>query len=83
MIDAVKKFHNYMNQHSERLPLLSVDSTDDKRFVELRKVLTNIYGDIDNDAWSVGKHLAQLVDDLSSMDQYDRDKITYCVRSIK
>ena len=78
--DAVKKFHNYMNQHNDRLPLLSVESTDTKRFVELRKVLAHIYGDIDNDVWSVGKHLRQLVDDLSSMNHYDRDKIVYCVK---
>ena len=70
--DAVKKFNAYMTQHTDRLPLLSVESTEDKRFITLRKTLKRIYGDIDNNAWSVSQHLARFVDDLSSMELDDR-----------
>ena len=74
--DAVKKFHNYMNQHNDRLPLLSVDTIEDKRFIELRSTLKAVYGDIDNNAWSVSQHLARLIDDLSSMELNDKRKLT-------
>jgi len=70
--DAVKKFNSYMTQHTDRLPLLSVETIEDKRFIDLRKTLKRIYGDIDNNAWSVSQHLARFVDDLSSMELDDR-----------
>ena len=74
--DAVKKFHNYMNQHNDRLPLLSVETIEDKRFIELRSMLKDVYGEIDNDAWSVSHHLGRLIDDLSSMELKDRRRLT-------
>ena len=74
--DAVKKFNSYMTQHTDRLPLLSVETIEDKRFVELRSTLKEVYGDIDNNAWSVSQHLARLVDDLSSMELKDRRTLT-------
>jgi len=74
--DAVKKFNSYMTQHTDRLPLLSVETIEDKRFVDLRKTLKRIYGDIDNNAWSVSQHLARLVDDLSSMELDDKKRLT-------
>lgn len=40
--DAVKKFNSYMTQHTDRLPLLSVETIEDKRFVDLRKTLKRI-----------------------------------------
>ncbi len=74
--DAVKKFNSYMTQHTDRLPLLSVETIEDKRFVDLRKTLKRIYGDIENNAWSVSQHLARLVDDLSSMELDDKKRLT-------
>jgi len=45
-MDGVEKFSKYMTQHTDRLPLLSVKSTDDKRFTVLREFLAHIYGDV-------------------------------------
>ena len=70
--DAVKKFNSYMTQHTDRLPLLSVGSTEDRRFFELRMILEDVYGTIENNAWSVSQHLGRLIDDLSSMELDDR-----------
>ena len=74
--DAVKKFNSYMTQHTDRLPLLSVETIEDKRFIELRRTLEAVYGDIDNNAWSVSQHLGRLIDDLSSMERKDRRQLT-------
>jgi hypothetical protein len=74
--DAVKKFHTYMNQHNDKLPLLSVDSTEDKRFQTLRKTLEAVYGDIEDNAYSVSQHLVRFVDDLSSMELNDKKRLT-------
>ena len=74
--DAVKKFNSYMTQHGDRLPLLSVGSIEDKRFTELRSTLEDVYGDIENNAWSVSEHLGRLIDDLSSMELKDRRQLT-------
>ena len=74
--DAVKKFNSYMTQHSDRLPLLSVGSIEDKRFTELRSTLEDVYGDIENNAWSVSQHLGRLIDDLGSMELKDRRQLT-------
>ena len=74
--DAVKKFNSYMTQHTDRLPLLSVETIKDKRFINLRRTLGDIYGPVENNAWSVSQHLARLVDDLSSMELEDKRKLT-------
>ena len=74
--DAVKKFNSYMTQHTDRLPLLSVETIEDKRFIDLRRTLEGVYGDIENNAWSVSQHLARLVDDLSSMELDDKKRLT-------
>jgi len=74
--DAVKKFNSYMTQHTDRLPLLSVETIEDKRFIGLRRTLEGVYGDIENNAWSVSQHLARLVDDLSSMELDDKKRLT-------
>ena len=76
MIDAVGKFNNYMTQHTDRLPLLSVQSVDDKRFIELRQFLAHIYGDVEDNAWDVSTHLSKLFSSLSSMEQNDINTIT-------
>ena len=76
MIDAVGKFNNYMTQHNDKLPLLSVDSIDDKRFVELRQFLAHIFGDIEQNAWDVSSHVSKLFSSLSSMEQNDINTIT-------
>ena len=65
-----------MTQHTDRLPLLSVETIEDKRFIELRRTLEAVYGDIDNNAWSVSQHLGRLIDDLSSMERKDRRQLT-------
>jgi len=74
--DAVKKFNSYMTQHTDRLPLLSVETIEDKRFINLRRTLRDIYGPVENNAWSVGEHLGRLIDDLSSMEVNDRHRLT-------
>jgi|TARA_Y100000401_G_scaffold70529_1_gene56624 hypothetical protein len=75
LIDAVGKFNNYMTQHNDKLPLLSVDSIDDKRFVELRQFLAHIFGDIEQNAWDVSSHVSKLFSSLSSMEQKDVNTI--------
>jgi len=64
-----------MTQHNDRLPLLSVDSIDDKRFVELRQFLAHIFGDIEQNAWDVSSHVSKLFSSLSSMEQTDVNTI--------
>lgn len=64
-----------MTQHNDKLPLLSVDSIDDKRFVELRQFLAHIYGDIEQNAWDVSSHVSKLFSSLSSMEQTDVNTI--------
>ena len=79
-MDGVEKFSKYMTQHTDRLPLLSVQSVEDRRFKVLREFLAHIYGDVEDNAWSVGQHLSRFVDSLSTMDDYDRNKIIYCAK---
>ena len=74
-MDAVGKFNNYMTQHNDRLPLLSVKSTDDERFIELKTFLAHIYGDVEDNVWDVSVHLSKLLSSLSSMEQNDINKI--------
>ena len=45
MSDAIVKFNNYMTQHTDKVPLLSVQSTDDKRFTVLRELLNSVFDD--------------------------------------
>ena len=73
--DAVKKFNSYMTQHTDRLPLLSVETIEDKRFIDLRRTLEGVYGDIENNAWSVSQHLGRLIDDLGSIEAKDRKRV--------
>ena len=80
MIDEVKKFNNYMTQHTDKLPLLSVGSTEDKRFTVLRDFLAHIYTDVEDNTWSVGQHIGKFVDSLSTMEPNDLARITNTVR---
>jgi len=79
-MDAVVKFNNYMTQHTDKLPLLSVGSTDDKRFKVLREFLSSIYTDVEDNTWSVGQHIAKFVDALSTMEPNDVARIQNTVR---
>tara|TARA_R110000737_G_scaffold220952_1_gene236517 strand:+ start:508 stop:678 length:171 start_codon:yes stop_codon:yes gene_type:complete len=38
---AVEKFNSYMTQHTDKVPLLSVKSVEDKRFSVLREFLSS------------------------------------------
>ena len=80
MIDEVKKFNSYMTQHTDRLPLLSVQSTEDKRFTVLRDFLSSNYTDVEDNTWSVGQHIGKFVDSLSTMEPNDLARITNTVR---
>ena len=79
-MDGVEKFSKYMTQHTDRLPLLSVGSTDDKRFNVLRDFLAHIYTDVEDNTWSVGQHIGKFVDSLSTMEPEDRNRIVNTVR---
>ena len=80
MIDAVKKFNSYMTQHTDKIPLLSVESTEDKRFNVLRAFLSSIYGDVEENAWSVSQHIGKFVDALNTMEPKDLNAISGLVR---
>tara|TARA_R110000824_G_scaffold7678_2_gene34640 strand:- start:430 stop:777 length:348 start_codon:yes stop_codon:yes gene_type:complete len=80
MIDQVAKFNAYMTQHTDRVPLLSVKSTEDKRFIVLRDFLSSIYVDVEDNAYSVGQHLSKFVDSLSTMEPNDKARVTNTVR---
>jgi len=80
MIDAVAKFNAYMTQHTDRLPLLSVKSTDDKRFTVLRELLSSVYEDVEDNAYSVSHHLSKFIDSLSTMEPNDKARVTNTVR---
>ena len=41
-VEAVKKFNNYMTQHTDKVPLLSVQSINDNRFTVLREFLISL-----------------------------------------
>mgnify|MGYP003648909225 FL=1 len=79
-MDPVQKFNSYMTQHTDRLPLLSVQSTDDKRFTVLRELLSSVYEDVEDNAYSVGHHLSKLVDSLSTMEPNDKALIANTLR---
>ena len=78
--DAITKFNNYMTQHTDRVPLLSVQSTEDKRFTVLRDFLNSVFDDVEDNAWSVGSNLGKFVDALSTMEQEDLDTLTRTVK---
>jgi hypothetical protein len=77
---AVEKFNSYMTQHTDKVPLLSVKSVEDKRFSVLREFLSSSFDDVEDNAWSVSMNLGKFVDALSTMDPQDRMKITNTVR---
>ena len=69
-----------MTQHTDKVPLLSVQSTDDKRFTVLRELLNSVFDDVEDNAWSVSVNLGKVVDALSTMEQKDIDTISRTVR---
>ena len=69
-----------MTQHTDKVPLLSVQSTDDKRFTVLRELLNSVFDDVEDYAWSVSVNLGKFVDALSTMEQKDIDTISRTVK---
>ena len=69
--DAVSKFNSYMTQHTDKVPLLSVQSIEDKRFTVLRDLLNSVFDDVEDNAWSVSMNLGKFIDSLSTMEQHD------------
>ena len=69
-----------MTQHTDKVPLFSVQSTDEKRFTVLREFLSSVYGEVEDNAYSVSKHLSKFVDSLSTLEDYDMNKIIYCLK---
>ena len=69
-----------MTQHIDKVPLLSVQSIDDKRFTVLRDFLTSVFDDVEDNAWSVSMNLGKFVDSLSTMEQSDLDTLTRTVK---
>ena len=65
-----------MTQHTDRVPLLSVQSTEDKRFTVLRDLLNSVFDDVEDNAWSVSVNLGKFVDALSTMEQKDINTIS-------
>ena len=78
--DAIIKFNNYMTQHTDRVPLLSVQSIKDNRFTVLREFLSASFEDVEDNAWSVSQSLGKFIDALSTMEPEDVKKITNTVR---
>ena len=69
-----------MTQHTDKVPLLSVESTDDKRFTVLREFLSSSFENVEDNAWSVSQNLGKFIDALSTMEPQDIRKITNTVR---
>ena len=80
MSDAIIKFNNYMTQHTDKIPLLSVESINDKRFNVLRDFLNSVFDDVEDNAWSVSVNLGKFVDALSTMEQKDMNALSGLVR---
>ncbi len=78
--ETFNKFNNFMTQHVDKVPLLSVGSTEDKRFTVLREFLTSLYGDVEDNAWSVSANLGKFVDDLSTLEPIDRARVVNSVK---
>ena len=72
-LEAVNKFNNYMTQHTDKVPLLSVQSIEDIRFNVLREFLSQCFDEVEDNAWSVSSNLGKFVDSLSTMEQKDKD----------
>ena len=79
-MNGVEKFSAFMSQHADKVPLLSVQSIDDKRFTVLREFLSASFEDVENNAWSVSQNLGKFIDALSTMESEDVKKITNTVR---
>lgn len=79
-VEAVKKFNNYMTQHADKVPLLSVQSINDNRFTVLREFLSASFENVEDNAWSVSQNLGKFIDALSTMEPEDVNKITNTVR---
>lgn len=79
-VAAVKKFNNYMTQHTDKIPLLSVQSINDNRFTVLREFLSASFENVEDNAWSVSQNLGKFIDALSTMEPEDVNKITNTVR---
>ena len=79
-VEAVKKFNNYMTQHTDKVPLLSVQSVNDNRFTVLREFLSASFEGVEDNAWSVSQNLGKFIDALSTMEPEDVNKITNTVR---
>ena len=78
-VATLNKFNNYMTQHANKVPLLSVQSVDDKRFNVLREFLSQCFDDVEDNAWSVSSNLGKFVDSLSTMEQSYRDALSRLV----
>jgi hypothetical protein len=79
-MNAVEKFNSYMTQHNDKVPLLSVQSVDDKRFTVLREFLSSSFDDVEDNAWSVSQNLGKFIDALSTMEPQDKKRIINTVR---
>ena len=79
MSDAVSKFNNYMTQHTDKVPLLSVESIEDKRFNVLRDFLSQCFDGIEDNARSVSTQLGKIVYSISTMGQKDINTLTRTV----
>ena len=69
-----------MTQHTDKIPLLSVQSVEDKRFNVLRDFLSQCFEGIEDNAWSVSTNLGKFVDSLSTMEQKDVNALSSLVR---
>ena len=69
-----------MTQHTDKIPLLSVESINDKRFNVLRDFLNSVFDDVEDNAWSVSVNLGKFVDALSTMEQKDMNALSGLVR---
>ena len=78
--ETFNKFNTYMTQHTDKVPLLSVQSIEDKRFNVLREFLSQCFEDVEDNAWSVSMNLGKFVDSLSTMEQSDLDTLSRTVK---
>ena len=79
-MNPIEKFNSYMTQHTDKVPLLSVQSIKDNRFTVLREFLSASFEDVEDNAWSVSQNLGKFIDALSTMEPEDVKKITNTVR---
>ena len=76
-MNGVEKFSAFMSQHTDKVPLLSVQSIKDNRFTVLREFLSASFEDVEDNAWSVSQSLGKFIDALGTMEPEDVKKITY------